>query len=56
MILPNDNEILTIGLLLPDNGSEKLHQWCYIYSAGGLAPTLMARDFKTPIRVLLDEG
>ena len=56
MILPTENDIMAIGLLLPDNGSEKLHQWCYIYSAGGLAPTLMARDFKTPIRVVVSDG
>jgi hypothetical protein len=31
MILSEQNGILTVGLLLPDNGSEKLHQWCYIF-------------------------
>jgi len=56
MILSEQNEIITVGLLLPENGSEKMHQWCYIYSAGGLAPTLMARDFKTPIRVVVSDG
>lgn len=35
MILPNENEILAVGLLLPENDSGKLHQWCYIYSSGG---------------------
>jgi len=56
MIIHEQNEIITVGLLLPDNGSEKMHQWCYIYSSGGVSPSLCARDYKTPIRVLLDDG
>lgn len=56
MILPNDNEILTVGLLLPENDSGKMHQWCYIYSASGISPSLCARDFKTPIRIMFEDG
>ena len=56
MILPNENEIITVGLLLPDNNSEKMHQWCYIYSSGGVSPTLMSRDYKTPIRIVVSDG
>ena len=55
MILPTKNDIMTIGLLLPENGSEKMHQWCYIYSSGGVSPSLCARDFKTPIRVVVSD-
>lgn len=56
MILPNENEILAVGLLLPENDSGKLHQWCYIYSSGGVSPSLCARDFKTPIRIVVSDG
>lgn len=45
MILPNENEILAVGLLLPENDSGKLHQWCYIYSSGGGIAKFVCKGF-----------
>lgn len=50
------NEIIIMGLLQPDDGSGKVHLQDYIYGAGGVSPTLTARDYKDPRRILIKEN
>lgn len=45
-----------MGLLQPDDGSGKVHLQDYIYGAGGVSPTLTARDYKDPRRILIKEN
>lgn len=48
------NEIVTAGLLKHNEGcSERIHLQDYVYSEIGVAPTLAARDHKSPRMVLI---
>lgn len=47
------NEIKVVGIIQPDVGSGKVHLQDYVYSAGGVAPTLTARDYKDPRKILV---
>ena len=50
----NNNEIITVGLLGHTEGcSEHVHLQDYVYSAIGVAPTLTARDYKDPRKILI---
>lgn len=48
-----NNEIITVGLMQPDVGSGKVHLQDYVYDSEGICPTLTARDFKDPRRILI---
>lgn len=45
--------IKILGELKPDNGSDKTHIQNYVYDSLGIAPTLTARDYKDPRKVLV---
>lgn len=48
-----NNSIITVGLLQPDIGSGKIHLQDYVYDSLGVAPTITARDYKDPRRILI---
>ena len=48
-----NNEIITVGLMQPDVGSGRVHLQDYVYDSEGICPTLTARDFKDPRRILI---
>lgn len=48
-------KIITVGLLQPLVGSGKVHLQDYIYYEKGIAPTLTARDWKSPRMILVIE-
>lgn len=45
------NKIIILEALPTSTG--KVHQGDYVVSGGGIAPTIRARDYKDPIRVLV---
>ncbi len=47
-----DNNIILVGYVTADT-TNKIHQWCYVYDENGIAPSLCARDYKTPTRILV---
>lgn len=47
-----ENEIITLGMLPTITG--KIHQQSRILDVGGVSPTLTARDYKDPHRILLE--
>lgn len=50
------NEIITVGLLKHNEGcSEHIHLQDYVYSEIGVAPTLNARDHKSPRMILIQD-
>lgn len=50
------NKIMVVGVLRAANTqSEHIHLEDYIYSEEGIAPTITARDFKDPRRILINE-
>lgn len=49
-----DNEIKVVGIIQPDIGSGKVHLQDYVYSSGGVSPTLTARDYKDPRKILIE--
>ena len=50
------NKIMVAGVLRAANTqSEHIHLEDYVYSELGLAPTLTARDYKDPRRILINE-
>ena len=49
------NKIITVGVIQPEKGSGKIHLKDYIYSSFGVSPTLTARDYKDPRRILVVE-
>ena len=50
------NKIMVIGVLRAANTQSKhIHLEDYVYSELGLAPTLTARDYKDPRRILINE-
>ena len=50
-----ENEIMIVGIIQPEVGSGKVHLQDYIYSSLGIAPTLTARDWRDPRRILVWE-
>lgn len=49
------NKIIVVGVLRAANTqSEHIHLEDYIYSEDGISPTLMARDYKDPRRILVN--
>lgn len=48
-----ENKIDIVGILSPGL-SEHIHLQDYIYNAQGICRTLTARDYKDPIRVLIE--
>ena len=55
MKLSDDNKIQIAGIIQPEVGSGKVHLEDYIYWSGGVAPTLTARDWRDPRRILVIE-
>lgn len=56
LIMDKTNRILVIGILRAVNTESKhIHLEDYVYSELGLAPTLTARDYKDPRRILINE-
>lgn len=50
------NEIITVGLLKHNEGcSEHVHLQDYVYSEIGVAPTITARDYKSPRMILIQD-
>lgn len=50
------HKIIVVGIMRAVNTqSEHVHLEDYIYSEDGIAPTLTARDFKDPRRILINE-
>ena len=50
----NPNEITIVGLIKHNEGcSEHIHLQDYVYSESGIAPTLTARDYKSPRMILM---
>lgn len=50
------NEIVTAGLLKHNEGcSERIHLQDYVYSEIGVAPTITARDYKSPRMILTQD-
>ena len=49
------NEILVVGVIQPEIGSGKVHLQDYVYYSYGCAPTLTARDWKDPRKILVIE-
>ena len=50
-----ENEIIILGVIQPLVGSGKIHLQDYIYSSLGIAPTLTARDWKDPRKIVVFE-
>lgn len=50
-----NNEINVVGVIQPEVGSGKVHLQDYIYGSNGICPTLTARDYKDPRRILIYE-
>lgn len=42
------NKVIVVGLIQPENGSGRIHLQDYIYCENGVAPTLTARDWRSP--------
>ena len=52
----NNNKIIIAGIIPPLVGKgEHIHIEDYVYDSQGIAPTLTARDYKDPRRVLVIE-
>lgn len=49
------NEIQIVGVIQPEVGSGKVHLQDYVYNSYGCAPTLTARDWKSPRMILVFE-
>ena len=50
------NKIITVGYIRAEKtNSEHIHLNDYVYSEQGLCRTMCARDYKDPIRVLINE-
>ena len=49
------NEIRIVGVIQPEVGSGHIHLQDYIYDARGVCPTITARDYKDPRRILVIE-
>lgn len=51
------NKIITVGYIRAEKtNSEHIHLNDYVYSEEGVCRTTCARDWKDPIRVLINEG
>lgn len=51
-----NHKIIVVGVMRAANTqSEHIHLEDYVYSEEGLAPTLTARDYKDPRRILVNE-
>ena len=48
-------KIIIAGIIQPLVGSGKIHLQDYIYDARGIAPTITARDWKSPRMLLVIE-
>ncbi|SCW56899.1 hypothetical protein SAMN05660484_01800 [Eubacterium ruminantium] len=53
-----ESKIQILAIMQPENGSGIVHLQDYIYGVEGIAPTITARDYKSPrlIVVLEDEN
>lgn len=50
------HKIIVAGILRGENSlSDHIHLEDYIYSEEGVSPTLTARDYKDPRRILINE-
>ena len=49
------NKIIIAGIIQPEVGSGRIHLQDYIYDAEGISRTTCARDWKSPIQVLIQE-
>lgn len=49
------NNIIIAGIVQPEVNSGRIHLQDYIYDSNGVAPSLTARDFKSPRQILVGE-
>lgn len=49
------NNIIIAGIVQPELNSGRVHLQDYIYDSNGVAPSLTARDFKSPRQILIGE-
>lgn len=49
------NNIIIAGIVQPEVNSGRIHLQDYIYDSNGVAPSLTARDFKSPRQILIGE-
>lgn len=49
------NRVIVVGIIQPENGSGRIHVQDYIYCENGVAPTLTARDWRSPRTILIGD-
>ena len=49
------NNIIIAGIVQPEVNSGRIHLQDYVYDSNGIAPSLTARDWRSPRAILIGE-